>query len=150
METDAFQLHNPIRLVTATSLYDGHDVSINIMRRMLQDSGAEVVHLGHNRSADEIVTAAIHEDVQGIAVSSYQGGHLEFFKYIQDLLRERGAGPHQDFRRRRRGHPPRRDRGVARLRHPRIFSPEDGRKLGLQGMINYHPERVRLSDPATP
>src|SRR6185503_3527821 len=80
-----------VRLVTAASLFDGHDASINIIRRLLQASGAEVVHLGHNRSVDEIVTAALHEDVQGIAVSSYQGGHLEYFKYMIDLLRERGG-----------------------------------------------------------
>lgn len=79
-----------IRLVTATSLFDGHDASINVMRRILQASGAEVIHLGHNRSVDEIVTAALDEDVQGITVSSYQGGHVEFFKYMIDLLREQG------------------------------------------------------------
>lgn len=136
METDAFQLHNPIRLVTATSLYDGHDVSINIMRRMLQDSGAEVVHLGHNRSADEIVTAAIHEDVQGIAVSSYQGGHLEFFKYIQDLFRERGAGHIKIFGGGGGVIIPTEIEELHAYGIQRIFSPEDGRKMGLQGMIN--------------
>src|SRR5476649_998306 len=79
-----------VRFVTATALFDGHDASINIMRRIMQSSGAEVIHLGHNRSVDEIVTAALQEDVQGIAVSSYQGGHIEFFKYMADLLRARG------------------------------------------------------------
>ncbi len=79
-----------VRFVTASSLFDGHDASINIMRRILQASGAEVIHLGHNRSVEEIVNAAIQEDVQGIAVSSYQGGHMEFFKYMYDLLQERG------------------------------------------------------------
>src|SRR5512135_692638 len=79
-----------IRFVTATSLFDGHDASINVMRRILQASGAEVIHLGHNRAVEEIVTAALDEDVQGIAVSSYQGGHVEFFKYMLDLLRARG------------------------------------------------------------
>jgi len=83
---------NKIRFVTATSLFDGHDAAINIMRRILQSSGVEVIHLGHNRSVDEIVTAAIQEDVQGIAISSYQGGHVEYFKYAIDLLHERGAG----------------------------------------------------------
>src|SRR5215472_14072739 len=82
---------HPVRFVTAASLFDGHDAAINIMRRLLQASGAEVVHLGHNRSVDEVVTAAIQEDVQGIAVSSYQGGHVEYFKYAVDLLHERGA-----------------------------------------------------------
>jgi methylmalonyl-CoA mutase len=81
-----------VRFVTAASLFDGHDASINIIRRMLQASGAEVIHLGHNRSVDEIVTAALQEDAHGIAVSSYQGGHIEFFKYMIDLLRERGGG----------------------------------------------------------
>ena len=80
---------NKIRFVTAASLFDGHDASINIMRRILQANGVEVIHLGHNRSVDEIVTAALQEDTQGIAVSSYQGGHVEFFKYMIDLLRER-------------------------------------------------------------
>src|SRR6187200_1945204 len=81
-----------VRFVTAASLFDGHDASINIMRRILQDSGAEVIHLGHNRSVAEIVETAIQEDVQGIAVSSYQGGHLEYFTYMIDQLRARGAG----------------------------------------------------------
>src|SRR5499426_2794596 len=80
-----------IRFITAASLFDGHDASINIIRRMLQASGAEVIHLGHNRSVDEIVTAALQEDAHGIAVSSYQGGHIEFFKYMIDLLRSRGG-----------------------------------------------------------
>ena len=82
---------NKIRFVTAASLFDGHDASINIMRRILQASGVEVIHLGHNRSVDEVVNAAIQEDVQGIAISSYQGGHVEYFKYVIDLLRERGG-----------------------------------------------------------
>src|SRR6478736_5089420 len=81
-----------IRFVTAASLFDGHDASINIMRRILQASGVEVIHLGHNRSVDENVNAAIQEDVQGIAISSYQGGHVEYFKYMYDLLQQRGAG----------------------------------------------------------
>lgn len=128
---------NKVRFVTASALFDGHDVSINIMRRMLQASGAEVIHLGHNRSVEEIVQTAIQEDVQGIAVSSYQGGHLEFFTYMIDLLRDRGADsvkvlgggggvilPSEI----KRLH----EYGVAR-----IFSPEDGRELGLQGMIDH-------------
>ncbi|BCR04937.1 Fused isobutyryl-CoA mutase [Desulfuromonas versatilis] len=147
METTPYQARNSIRFVTATSLYDGHDVSINIMRRLLQASGTEVVHLGHNRSAEEIVTAAIQEDVQGIAVSSYQGGHMEFFTYIQDLLRERGGGHIKVFG----------GGGGVILPHEieqlhqygicRIFSPEDGRKLGLQGMVN---TKLRECDFATP
>jgi isobutyryl-CoA mutase len=83
---------NKIRLVTAASLFDGHDAAINIMRRIMQSSGAEIIHLGHNRSVNDIVNTAIQEDVQGIAITSYQGGHVEFFKYMYDLLEERGAG----------------------------------------------------------
>src|SRR5512143_1459569 len=86
-----YRATNKVRFVSAASLFDGHDASINIIRRMLQASGAEVIHLGHNRSVDEIVTAALQEDAHGIAVSSYQGGHIEFFKYMLDLLRERGG-----------------------------------------------------------
>jgi len=127
---------NNIRFVTATSLFDGHDAAINIMRRILQATGVEVIHLGHNRSVDEIVTAAIEEDVQGIAISSYQGGHVEYFKYAVDLLRERGAGHIKVFgggggvivdAEIRELH----DYGVER-----IYSPADGQKLGLQGMID--------------
>src|SRR5512132_3250491 len=87
-----YKAKHKIRFVTAASLFDGHDASINIMRRILQAGGAEVIHLGHNRSVDEIVNAAIQEDAHGIAVSSYQGGHVEYFKYMVDLLKERGAG----------------------------------------------------------
>ena len=127
--------NNNIRFVTATSLFDGHDAAINIMRRILQSLGVEVIHLGHNRSVDEIITAAIQEDVQGIAISSYQGGHIEYFKYAIDLLRERGAGHIRVFGggggvivadEIKELH----DYGVAR-----IYSPEDGQRLGLQGMI---------------
>jgi methylmalonyl-CoA mutase len=127
---------NPIRFVTAASLFDGHDAAINIMRRILQRQGAEVIHLGHNRSVDEVVTAAIQEDVQGVAISSYQGGHVEYFSYLVELLRERGAGHikvygggggvivHEEIELLH-------SRGVSR-----IFSPDDGQKLGLPGMIN--------------
>jgi isobutyryl-CoA mutase len=124
-----------VRFVTAASLFDGHDASINIMRRILQGMGAEVIHLGHNRSVEDIVTAALQEDVQGIAVSSYQGGHVEFFKYMLDLLRERGGEGIRVYgggggvivpAEIKELH----DYGVAR-----IFSPEDGQKYGLQGMI---------------
>src|ERR1041385_4604198 len=87
----SYKPRNKIRFVTAASLFDGHDASINIMRRILQSNGVEVVHLGHNRSVDEVVTAALAEDVQGIAISSYQGGHVEYFKYMIDLLKERNA-----------------------------------------------------------
>ena len=125
-----------VRFVTAASLFDGHDASINIMRRILQGTGAEVIHLGHNRSVDEIVTAALQEDVQGIAVSSYQGGHVEYFKYMIDLLRGRGGENIKVFgggggvivpAEIQELH----DYGVAH-----IYSVEDGQKMGLQGMIN--------------
>src|SRR6201990_3342974 len=92
MESEAvYKSHYKIRFVTAASLFDGHDATINIMRRILQSSGAEVIHLGHNRSVAEVVNCAIQEDVQGIAITSYQGGHVEYFKYMLDLLRQRGA-----------------------------------------------------------
>ena len=131
-----FKPVNKVRFVTAASLFDGHDASINIMRRILQASGCEVIHLGHNRSVEEIVNCAIQEDAHGIAISSYQGGHVEFFKYMLDLLRERGAGHIRVF-----------GGGGGVIVGPeikelheygvtRIFSPEDGQKLGLQGMIN--------------
>jgi len=135
-ETKVYQPVNHIRIVTAASLFDGHDATINIMRRILQASGAEVIHLGHDRSVKEVVDCAIQEDVQAIALTSYQGGHIEYFKYMVDLLKEQGCEhirifgggggvilPHeirelQDY-------------GVAK-----IFSPDDGREMGLQGMIN--------------
>src|SRR4029078_8662628 len=88
----AYQPQNKVRIVTAASLFDGHDAAINIMRRIMQSKGAEIIHLGHNRSVKEIVEAAIEEDVQGIAITSYQGGHVEFFKYMKDLLEENGCG----------------------------------------------------------
>ena len=86
-----YKPRHKVRFVTAASLFDGHDASINIMRRILQGTGCEVIHLGHNRSVEEVVTAALQEDVQGVAISSYQGGHVEYFKYMLDLLRERGG-----------------------------------------------------------
>ena len=127
---------HPVRFVTAASLFDGHDAAINIMRRILQRQGAEVIHLGHNRSVDEVVTAAIQEDAQGVAVSSYQGGHVEYFTYLVELLRERGAGHVKVYGGGGGVIVPREiqllhERGVAR-----IFSPEDGQRLGLPGMIN--------------
>ncbi len=88
----AYTPKNKVRIVTAASLFDGHDAAINIMRRIMQAKGAEIIHLGHNRSVKEIVEAAIEEDVQGIAITSYQGGHVEFFKYMKDLLDENGCG----------------------------------------------------------
>ncbi len=127
---------NKVRFVTAASLFDGHDASINIMRRILQASGAEVIHLGHNRSVEEIVNAAIQEDVQGIAVSSYQGGHVEFFKYMYDLLKEKGASHIRIYGGGGGVIIPREIKELHEYGIARIFSPEDGRQLGLQGMIN--------------
>jgi methylmalonyl-CoA mutase len=131
----ATQIKTKIRFVTAASLFDGHDVSINIMRRLLQAHGAEVVHLGHNRSVEEIVNAAIEEDAQGIAVSSYQGGHMEFFKYMYDLLREKDAGHIKIFGGGGGVIVPEEIRELHDYGINRIFSPHDGRELGLDGMI---------------
>ncbi len=134
----------PIRVVTAASLFDGHDAAINVMRRILQDSGAEVIHLGHNRSALEIVECAIQEDAHAIAISSYQGGHMEFFTYVRDLLRERGA----DIRVFGGGGGtilPTEVEELHRRGIDRIFSPDDGRAMGLQGMIDEVLEGARRS-----
>ncbi|SHP69558.1 methylmalonyl-CoA mutase, N-terminus of large subunit [Mycobacteroides abscessus subsp. abscessus] len=125
-----------IRFVTASSLFDGHDASINIMRRILQASGAEVIHLGHNRSVEEVVNAAIQEDVQGIAISSYQGGHVEYFKYMYDLLKEKGATHIRIYGGGGGVIIPREIKELHQYGIARIFSPEDGRLLGLQGMID--------------
>jgi isobutyryl-CoA mutase len=124
-----------VRFVTAASLFDGHDAAINIMRRILQNMGAEVIHLGHNRSVDEVVTAALQEDVQGIAVSSYQGGHVEYFKYMVDLLRQRGGEHIQVFGGGGGVIVPPEIRELHAYGVTRIFSPEDGQRMGLQGMI---------------
>jgi isobutyryl-CoA mutase len=124
-----------VRFVTAASLFDGHDAAINIMRRILQGMGAEVIHLGHNRSVDEVVTAALQEDVQGIAVSSYQGGHLEYFKYMVDLLKSRGGEHIQVFGGGGGVIVPPEIRELQAYGVARIFSPEDGQRMGLAGMI---------------
>lgn len=123
-----------VRFVTAASLFDGHDAAINIMRRILQGMGAEVIHLGHNRSVDEVVTAALQEDAQGIAISSYQGGHVEYFKYMVQLLKERGGERIQVFGGGGGVIVPAEISELARI-GVRIFSPEDGQRMGLQGMI---------------
>ncbi len=132
-----------VRFVTAASLFDGHDAAINIMRRILQGMGAEVIHLGHNRSVDEIVTAALQEDVQGIAVSSYQGGHVEYFRYMVDLLRQRGGADIQVFGGGGGVIVPAEIRELQDYGVARIYSPEDGQRMGLQGMIG---EMVMRSD----
>jgi len=131
------RFRHKIRFVTAASLFDGHDASINIMRRILQASGAEVIHLGHNRSVEDIVTAALQEDAQGIAISSYQGGHVEFFKYMIDLLRERGGDNIQVFGGGGGVIVPDEIRELHEYGVTRIFSPEDGQAMGLQGMIDH-------------
>jgi len=137
MQTQApYEAQNKIRIVTAASLFDGHDAAINIMRRIMQRSGAEIIHLGHNRSAQEIVDTAIQEDVQGIAITSYQGGHIEFFKYIYDLLQERGAGHIKIFGGGGGTILPTEIEELHAYGISRIYSPDDGRELGLQGMIN--------------
>jgi len=129
------KLANKVRFVTAASLFDGHDASINIMRRILQSNGVEVVHLGHNRSVDEVVTAALAEDVQGIAISSYQGGHVEYFKYMIDLLRERGGAHIKVFGGGGGVIVPAEIADLHAYGVTKIFSPEDGQRMGLVGMI---------------
>jgi methylmalonyl-CoA mutase len=124
-----------VRFVTAASLFDGHDAAINIMRRILQGMGAEVIHLGHNRSVDEVVTAALQEDAQGIAISSYQGGHVEYFKYMIDLLKSRGGAHIQVFGGGGGVIVPPEIRELHAYGVTRIYSPEDGQKMGLAGMI---------------
>ncbi|MCB0517158.1 MAG: methylmalonyl-CoA mutase family protein [Chitinophagales bacterium] len=131
-----YQIKNHLRIVTAASLFDGHDAAINIMRRILQSSGAEIIHLGHNRSAQEIVDAAIQEDVQAIALTSYQGGHLEYFKYIYDLLQEKGASQIKIFGGGGGTILPHEVEELHRYGISRIYTPDDGREMGLQGMID--------------
>ena len=136
-QPDVYTPRHHVRVITATSLFDGHDVSINIMRRLLLDSGAEVIHLGHNRSARELADAAVQEDAQAMCVSSYQGGHLEFFEYVMQLLRERGALHVKVFGGGGGVIVPTEIRRIEAMGVTKIFSPEDGRAMGLQGMINY-------------
>lgn len=136
VEPEIYRSKHIIRIVTATSLFDGHDASIGIMRRIIQDSGGEVIHLGHNRSVMDIVRAAIQEDAQGIAVSSYQGGHMEYFKYMKDLLDEFGASHIKIFAGGGGVIIPSEIEELEAYGIQKIFSPDDGRRLGLQGMIN--------------
>ncbi|GGN50313.1 fused isobutyryl-CoA mutase/GTPase IcmF [Oceanobacillus indicireducens] len=146
-QVEVYKPKNPIRFVTASSLFDGHDASVNIMRRILQATGAEVIHLGHNRSVEEVVYAAIQEDAQAIAVSSYQGGHVEYFKYIIDLLKENDADHIKVFGGGGGTIIPREIKELHNYGVDWIFSPEDGRKYGLQGMIN---RMMEASDFPTP
>src|SRR3954470_12613945 len=131
----SFNLKNKVRIVTAASLFDGHDAAINIMRRIMQAKGAEVIHLGHNRSAQEIVECAIQEDAQGIAVTSYQGGHIEFFKYMYDLLKERDCSHIKIFGGGGGTILPAEIAELHKYGISKIYSPDDGRKMGLEGMI---------------
>ncbi|WDN90149.1 isobutyryl-CoA mutase [Desulfosarcina sp. BuS5] len=137
MEVEVYKPKNNIRIVTATSLFDGHDASINIMRRILQNTGAEVIHLGHNRSVEEFVDAAIEEDVQGMALSSYQGGHMEFFKYMVDMLKKKGASHIKIFGGGGGVIVPDEIKELEEYGVTKIYSPEDGAKMGLQGIINH-------------
>ncbi len=141
------KLQHKVRIVTAASLFDGHDAAINIMRRIMQAKGAEVIHLGHNRSVREIVEAAIEEDVQGIAITSYQGGHMEFFKYMKDLLDENECGHIKIFGGGGGTILPEEIRALHSYGIAKIYSPDDGRIMGLEGMIA---EVLQQCDVATP
>ncbi|MET1056197.1 MAG: methylmalonyl-CoA mutase family protein [Pedobacter sp.] len=136
-QVKSYQPKHKIRFVTAAALFDGHDATINIIRRILQSSGAEVIHLGHNRSVEEVVNCAIQEDVQGIAMTSYQGGHMEYFKYMYDLLQERGANHIKIFAGGGGVFLPQEIAELQAYGITRIFSPDDGRTMGFQGMINH-------------
>ncbi|MBL0356154.1 MAG: DUF559 domain-containing protein [Chitinophagaceae bacterium] len=131
----SFTLQNKIRIVTAASLFDGHDAAINIMRRIMQSKGAEIIHLGHNRSVLEIVECAIEEDAQGIAITSYQGGHVEFFKYMKDLLDQNGCGHIKIFGGGGGTILPSEIEELHNYGITKIYSPDDGRRMGLEGMI---------------
>ncbi|MBK8486950.1 MAG: methylmalonyl-CoA mutase family protein [Chitinophagales bacterium] len=135
-EAAVYQPKNKVRIVTAASLFDGHDAAINIMRRIIQATGVEVIHLGHDRSVDEVVNCAIQEDAQAIALTSYQGGHVEYFKYMYDLLKEKGAEHIKIFGGGGGTILPTEIEELERYGISRIYSPDDGRSLGLQGMIN--------------
>lgn len=143
---DRYKPVNSVRIVTAASLFDGHDAAINVMRRLIQSTGAEVIHLGHNRSVQEIVDCAIQEDVQGIAITSYQGGHIEFFKYMFDLLKESGNSHIKIYGGGGGVILPSEIKELMDYGIVRIYSPDDGREMGLQGMIN---DLVKGCDYAT-
>ena len=135
-EPEVYRPAHPVRIVTAAALFDGHDAAINVMRRIMQATGAEVIHLAHNRSVEDVVTAAIQEDAQGVAVTSYQGGHVEYFKYMKQRLEEEGAGHVKIYGGGGGVIVPREIEDLHQAGIDRIFSPEDGRNMGLQGMIN--------------
>src|SRR5437868_496301 len=136
LETEPYKPKNKIRIVTAASLFDGHDAAINIMRRIIQASGVEVIHLGHDRSVQEIVDCAIQEDANAIALTSYQGGHMEFFKYMFDLLKEKGCAHIKIFGGGGGTILPTEIEELQKYGITRIYAPDDGRAMGLQGMIN--------------
>ena len=140
---EIYKPKNNVRIVTAASLFDGHDAAINIMRRIIQSTGCEVIHLGHDRSVEEVVNTAIQEDAQAIAMTSYQGGHTEYFKYMHDLLAEKGAGHIKIFGGGGGVILPEEIKEIMDYGVTRIYSPDDGRELGLQGMIN---DLVKQSD----
>ncbi len=146
METQKYTPTNKVRIVTAASLFDGHDAAINIMRRVIQGTGCEVIHLGHDKSAEEVVNTAIQEDANAIALTSYQGGHNEYFKYIYDLLREKNSPQIKIFGGGGGVILPEEIEDIMAYGIDRIYSPDDGRELGLQGMIN---DLVKRSDFAT-
>ena len=131
-----YKPQHKIRIVTAASLFDGHDAAINIMRRIIQATGVEVIHLGHDRSAEEVVNCAIQEDVNAIALTSYQGGHMEYFKFIYDLLHQKGAGHIKIFGGGGGVILPEEIKELMEYGITRIYAPDDGREMGLQGMIN--------------
>src|SRR5687768_10157919 len=133
--TEPYSPQYPVRIVTAASLFDGHDAAINVMRRIMQASGAEVIHLGHNRSVAEIVECAVAEDAQGIALTSYQGGHIEYLKYMHDMLRERSA-PTKILAGGGGTILPSEIEALHEYGISRVYSPDDGRAMGLQGMID--------------
>lgn len=137
---------NKVRIVTAASLFDGHDAAINIMRRIIQSTGVEVIHLGHDRSVEEVVNTAIQEDANAIAMTSYQGGHNEYFKYMYDLLKEKGAGHIKIFGGGGGVILPSEIVELHEYGITRIYAPDDGRSMGLQGMIN---DLVQQSDYPT-
>ena len=142
-QTKAYKPKHKVRIVTAASLFDGHDAAINIMRRIIQSTGVEVIHLGHDRSVEEVVNTAIQEDANAIAMTSYQGGHNEYFKYMFDLLKEKNAEHIKIFGGGGGVILPEEIKDLMDYGITRIYSPDDGRRLGLQGMIN---DLVKQSD----
>ncbi|MGY8911586.1 MAG: cobalamin-dependent protein, partial [Flavobacteriales bacterium] len=147
MEQSApYKPKHKVRIVTAAALFDGHDAAINIMRRIIQSTGVEVIHLGHDRSVEEVVNCAIQEDVNAIAITSYQGGHMEYFKYMFDLLKERGAGHIKIFGGGGGVILPEEIKELMEYGITRIYAPDDGRAMGLQGMIN---DLVQTSETAS-